>query len=231
MMTMEMFDRVLELFITVVLIVGGYQFYFWAQRQTFFDARYFETRWDQRINFDPRWVWIYSGLYYPMILLAALTVPTWQAYAYTVGCFLTLLAVQVASFIFWPVAIPPHWREHMVVKQALDNDMAGGLLATERVVIHRERASVLWPHSMQMLDLVWSYDKLRNSLPSMHVSVAMMVDLTIWQNWPVAGYVGGLFPLLIAVSALKTKQHYVVDVVPGAILGAAVFFGWHHFVA
>jgi hypothetical protein len=24
------------------------------------------------IYFDPRWVWIYSGLYYPMILLAAL---------------------------------------------------------------------------------------------------------------------------------------------------------------
>ena len=34
-------DRILELFITVVLIVGGYQFYFWAQRQTFRDARYF----------------------------------------------------------------------------------------------------------------------------------------------------------------------------------------------
>jgi membrane-associated phospholipid phosphatase len=206
---MILFDRVLELFITVVLIVGGYQFYFWAQRQTFFNARYFETSWDQKINFDPRWVWIYSGLYYPMILLAALSVPTWQAFAYTVGCFLTLLAVQVAFFVLWPVAIPADWRDQTTV----------------------HFARVLKPHSMRMLDMVWSYDKLRNSLPSMHVSVAMMVDLTIWQNWPVAGYVGGLFPLLIAASALKTKQHYCVDVIPGAMLGAAVFFAWRQYTA
>jgi membrane-associated phospholipid phosphatase len=205
---MELFDRILELFITVVLIVGGYQFYFWAQRQTFFDARYFETGWDQRINFDPRWVWIYSGLYYPMILLAALSVPTWQAYAYTVGCFLTLLAIQVFMFVTWPVAIPGHWR----------------------TAFHVSDARVEHPKSMRMLDMVWSYDKLRNSLPSMHVSVAMMVDLTIGANWPVAGYVCALFPLLIATSALKTKQHYCVDIIPGAMLGSIVFFGWHYFI-
>jgi hypothetical protein len=28
-------DRILEMLITIVMIVGGYQFYFWAQRQTF----------------------------------------------------------------------------------------------------------------------------------------------------------------------------------------------------
>jgi len=218
---MILFDRLLELFITVVLIVGGYQFYFWAQRQTFFDARYFETSWDRKINFDPRWVWIYSGLYYPMILLAALSVPSWQAYAYCVGCFLTLLAIQVTFFILWPVAIPSHWRELMPV---------GFVRGKNYGAVPRDAARTLWPRSMRMLDLVWSYDKLRNSLPSMHVSVAMMVDLTIWQNWPVAGYVGGLFPLLIATSALKTKQHYVVDVVPGALLGAAVFFAWRQFI-
>jgi membrane-associated phospholipid phosphatase len=205
---MEVFDRLLELFITVVLIIGGYQFYFWAQRQTFFEARYFETEWDAKITFDPRWVWIYSGLYYPMILLAALSVPTWQAYAYCVGCFLTLLAIQVAFFVLWPVAIPVCWRTH------------------HGVYIARGQH----PRSMRMLDLVWSYDKLRNSLPSMHVSVAMMVDLTIGANWPIAGYFGLAFPLLIATSALKTKQHYVVDVVPGAILGAAVFFAWRQFI-
>jgi membrane-associated phospholipid phosphatase len=202
-------DRILELFITVVLIVGGYQFYFWAQRQTFYPARYFETPLDERIKFNPRWVWIYSGLYYPMILLAALSVPTWQAYAYTVGCFLMLLAVQVTFFVLWPVAIPASWRSAAEVGDA----------------------RVTYPHSMRMLDLVWSYDKLRNSLPSMHVSVAMMVDLTIGANWPVAGVVGLLFPFLIATSALKTKQHYVVDVIPGAILGALVFFGWQHVFA
>lgn len=201
---MTAFGRLVELLMTVVLIVGGYQFYFWAQRRETPPARYFETRLDAMISFDARWVWIYSGLYYPMILLAALSTPSWEAYAYCVGCFLTLLAVQVAFFVSFPVAIPASWRTALPV--------------------YEQRRSRPW--SMRMLDMVWSYDKLRNSLPSMHVSVATMVDLTIWENWPIAGYIGGLFPILIAASALKTKQHYVVDVIPGAILGALVFFGW-----
>jgi membrane-associated phospholipid phosphatase len=204
---MTNFDRILELFITVVLIVGGYQFYFWAQRRTSPPARYFETKLDGLIKFEPRWVWIYSGLYYPMILLAALSLPSWDAFARAVGCFLMLLAIQVAFFVSFPVAIPASWRTSLPVYAA-----------------RRDR-----PYSMRMLDLVWSYDKLRNSLPSMHVSVAMMVDLTIGANWPAAGYACALFPLLIAVSALKTKQHYVVDVIPGALLGAAVFYVWKAF--
>jgi membrane-associated phospholipid phosphatase len=203
---MDLADRFIELAMTIVLILGGYQFYFWAQRQTFRDARYFETPLDELIRFNPRWVWIYSGLYYPMILLAALSVPSWAAYAYTVGCFLALLAIQVTFFVLWPVAIPASWRSAAEVGDA----------------------RAVYPRSMRMLDLVWSYDKLRNSLPSMHVSVAMMVDLTIGSNWPIAGYVGLLFPLLIATSALKTKQHYVVDVIPGAVLGALVFVGWRY---
>jgi membrane-associated phospholipid phosphatase len=152
-----------------------------------------------------------------MILLAALTVPTWQAYAYCVGCFLTLLAIQVTFFVLWPVAIPSDWRR-MVVMRRFGN-------------VHTDIARDAHPKSMRMLDMVWSYDKLRNSLPSMHVSVAMMVDLTIGRNWPTLGYICAAFPLLIAISALKTKQHYVVDVVPGAILGAAVFFAYSQFTA
>ena len=203
------FGRFIELLTTIVLIVGGYQFYFWAQRQTFLPARTLETRFDAMIKFDPRWVWIYSGLYYPMILLAALSQPSWEAYAYCVGCFLALLAIQVFFFLTFPVIVPKEWR------------------VNDRVTDCR----LLYPKSMRFLDLVWSIDKWRNSMPSMHVSVAMMVDLTIWQSWPIVGYVGGLFPLLIAASALKTKQHYFVDVIPGAVLGAAVFFAWRAIVA
>jgi membrane-associated phospholipid phosphatase len=201
----SLFDRALLIAITVVLIVGGYQFYFWAQRRRWFRARTLETRWDARVSYDPRWVWVYSGLYYPMIVLAALSVPSWDAYARAVGCFLALLAVQVTIFLLLPVEIPPHWR----------TQWRGAWEGT-------------W--SQRFLDLVWSYDKLRNSMPSMHVSVATMVDLTIWAHWPTVGAIGGAFPLLIAISALRTKQHYVVDVVPGAAMGAAVFFAWRHLV-
>lgn len=199
---MTLSDRVLEIPLVIVLIVGGYQFYFWAQRQTFYPARYLVTRADSWVSFDPRWVWVYSGLYYPMIVLAALSVNSWSEFSWVVGSFLALLAVQVIFFIRFPVAIPSEWRTNSAVVSAKSR----------------------YPRSGAFLDLVWSYDKLRNSMPSMHVSVATMVDLTIHSNWPTAGLLGVCFPILIATSAIKTKQHYVVDVVPGALVGAAVFF-------
>lgn len=201
---MTLFDRAIELAITVVLIIGGYQFYFWCQRQTFYEPRYLTTAWDAKINFDPRWVWVYSGLYYPMILLAALAQGSWADYARTVGGFLFLLACQMFFFLRFPVAIPAEWR------------------MSEAVAASRE----VFPRSMRFLDTVWRYDKLRNSMPSMHVSVATMVDLTISASWPWFAWVGWLFPVLIGASALKTKQHYVVDVLPGAAMGAAAFLVW-----
>lgn len=198
---MNLSDRLLEIPLVIVLIIGGYQFYFWAQRQTFYPARVLLTRFDSWVTFDPRWVWIYSGLYYPMIVLAALSVNSWREFSWVVGNFLLLLAVQMIFFIRFPVAIPDDWRTNYVVD------------------FKKKRH----PRSGKFLDLVWHYDKMRNSMPSMHVSVATMVDLTIHANWPTVGILGVCFPVLIAVSALKTKQHYVVDVVPGALLGGLVF--------
>lgn len=221
---MPIFDRLLEIPITIVLIIGGYQFYFWAQRQTFRPARYLETCADSWITFDPRWVWVYSGLYYPMIVLAALAQPDWRTFAVTVGGFLFLLACQLYFFLVHPVAIPAHWRTSFQIWARYENRP---MEPEEKRWVDIHGARKQYPLSMRFLDLVWSYDKLRNSLPSMHVSVATMVDLTISARWPAFAMWGWLFPFLIAVSALRTKQHYVVDVIPGALMGAAAFYAWH----
>lgn len=205
---MTPFDRILEVVITIVLIIGGYQFYFWAQRQRIYKPRYLTTRVDKMISFDPRWIWIYSGLYYPMMVLAALSQLNWEAYATTVGGFLFLLMMQMYFFLRHPVAVPAVWREN-----------------ARKLSISRKS-----PRSMRFVELVWSYDNARNSMPSMHVSVATMVDLTISQAYPNFIFVGWLFPVLIGASALKIKQHYVVDLVPGAIIGAIAFYLWHWMV-
>lgn len=205
---MTLVERFIQLAMVFVLIVGGYQFYFAAQRAKWFPSRTLQTMADSWISYDPRWVWVYSGLYYPMILLAALAVPTWREFAFVTGCFLTLLAVQVQFFLWWPTAVPENWRT--------DN----------RARWIEQRGDGTW--SQRFLDYVWSYDKLRNGCPSMHVSMAMMTDLTISAYWPSAAYFAWLFPVLIAISAVKTKQHFLMDIVPGAVLGAAVFYGWRY---
>jgi membrane-associated phospholipid phosphatase len=203
---MSLGDRVIEIAMTVVLIIGGYQFYFWAQRQRWRPHRFLETRFDGMISYDPRWVWVYSGLYYPMIVLAALSVPDWTGFAHVTACYLCLLAVQMQFFLFLPIEVPISWRENARL--------------SARALKHNR--------SQRFIELVWSYDKFRNSMPSMHVSVATMTDLTIWQHWPLVGHIGIAFPILIGASALKTKQHYVVDVVPGAVTGALVFLAWNY---
>jgi membrane-associated phospholipid phosphatase len=74
--------------------------------------------------------------------------------------------------------------------------------------------------SERFLAFVQSLDAPSNSFPSMHTSVAM---LTAMHLFPAFGPIVFAFPLLIAASCLFTKQHYVVDLPVGAVLGWFVF--------
>jgi hypothetical protein len=192
---MSLLDHVVHLLIAIILIVGGYQFYFLVQRRHLGEPIEFASKIDDRIPFRPEWVWVYSGLYYPVILLLVFTIRTFSQFSYTAFSFITLLIMQLAAFFFFPVKIPERWRNY-------------------------DRGQSL---SARFLGLVHSYDGLPNSIPSMHVSVSTLTAFHLHQNLtPEAGtysLLTFLFPLLIAMSALFTKQHYVVDLAPGAALG------------
>jgi len=192
---MSVLDHVVHLLMAIVLIVGGYQFYFLVQRSHLGEPIEFVSKIDDKIPFRPGWVWIYSGLYYPIILLLVFTLRTFSQFSYTVFSFITLLIMQLTAFFFFPVKIPEHWRNY-----------------------DRERSL-----SSRFLGLVHSYDGLPNSIPSMHVSVATLTAFHLYQNMSleIGAYslLAFLFPLLIAISALFTKQHYVVDLAPGALVG------------
>lgn len=192
---MSLLDHVIHLLMAIILIVGGYQFYFLVQRSHLGEPIEFASRIDDRIPFRPEWVWVYSGLYYPVILVLVFTLKTFSQFSYTVFSFITLLVMQLAAFFFFPVKIPERWRDY-------------------------DRGRSL---SARFLGLVHSYDGLPNSIPSMHVSVSTLTAFHLYQNLsPEAGpysLFAFLFPLLIAISALFTKQHYVVDLAPGAVVG------------
>lgn len=59
-----------------------------------------------------------------------------------------------------------------------------------------------------------------NCFPSMHVSVATLAALYLY---PRMGPRALLFPALIGISTLFTKQRYLLDVPAGAALGWATF--------
>jgi membrane-associated phospholipid phosphatase len=200
---MRSIDYFICLVSAIVMIVGGYQFYFFVQRHHIHGAREFDTRLDDWVPFWPIWVWIYSGLYYPIILLLVFTQTSFQSFNYTTFSYLILLAMQFAVFFFLPVQIPDRWRNYEASRS----------------------------FSLRMLALVHQFDKMSNSIPSMHVSVATLTALHLHSSlpsrlgdWLLLVY---LFPAFIAASALFTKQHYLVDILPG------VAFGWiaYHFTA
>ena len=77
------------------------------------------------------------------------------------------------------------------------------------------------PHRNGFLQFVQKFDQSSNCFPSMHVSVAM---LTALHAMPVMGGWAFLFPVLIAISCIFTKQHYLIDLPAGAALGAFAYW-------
>ena len=62
-------------------------------------------------------------------------------------------------------------------------------------------------------------DRTKNALPSMHVGLATMLALIGWHRSRAWGVALGTAALLIAVSTLLVKQHFLVDLPAGAIVG------------
>lgn len=190
-------DYVVNFALAVVLIVGAYQFYFLPQRRPFRAPRLFVNQIDERIPFWPKWVWVYSGLYYPIIIALIFTMGSFEQFNKTAFSFLCLLLTQIICFYLFPVKTPDSWREFGEEKSL----------------------------SARFLRFVHSFDAQTNCFPSMHVSVATLTAIHMAEN--IAPVMGGsvivvyAFPILIGLSAIFTKQHYVIDLPAGAALGYA----------
>jgi hypothetical protein len=74
--------------------------------------------------------------------------------------------------------------------------------------------------SEKYLKFVQGVDNGRNCMPSMHCSVAMLVAMMIY---PVFSYYSFIFVALIALSCLFVKQHQLLDLLPGILLGFLVY--------
>jgi hypothetical protein len=91
---MNVLDYLVNSLMAVVLIVGSYQFYFFLQRRHVRKPIEFSSRIDELIPFRPGWVWVYTALYYPVILLGVLTIDSFAQFNYTAFSFIVLLAMQ-----------------------------------------------------------------------------------------------------------------------------------------
>ncbi len=187
---MALTDYVLHLILSVFLIIGIYQFYFWCQRNVTKKTYDLSLGIDERIPYWPSWVWIYSFLYYPMILYINLVVESPREFTHLAISYILLLGLQMIAFILFPVQTPERWRAR---------DARRNL-------------------SERFLAFVQSIDGRSNSFPSMHCSVAMLTALHLLPHLGPAIFA---FPVLIGLSCLFTKQHFVIDVPVGLAVGWA----------
>lgn len=135
-----------------IVVVGGYQLYFWTQRNSnFFKTRTLETFFDSWFPFWPSWIWIYSFLYYILIGGFIIAIPSIERGVYIIFGGIVLLVIQCVFFILFPEVIPPEWREF-------------------------ESDSI----SKKYLKFVQGFDSDNNCFPSMHCSLATYISLTLF---------------------------------------------------
>jgi len=195
---MSLTDYVIDLILSVILIVGVYQFYFWCQRNHVAAPRELKLGIDEWIPYRPGWVWIYSFIYYPLILYLNFIVESPRHFTHMAISYMLLLCLQMGFFLLFPVTTPEHWRAYNL-----------GRTLSER-----------------FLAVVQRFDARSNSFPSMHVSVAV---LTACHLQPHLGTLAMAFPALIALSCVFTKQHYLIDLPAGALLGWLTFRSYEIF--
>jgi membrane-associated phospholipid phosphatase len=188
-------DYLIQLTLSVFLIVGVYQFYFWCQRNPLTEPRELRLRVDDLIPYRPIWVWIYSFLYYPVILYTNFMVGSPREFTHLAMSYLLLLALQMAFFLAFPVVTPEEWRPVQAPQTP----------------------------SERFLSFVQQVDARSNSFPSMHTSVATLTALHLQSS---LGTWAWAFPVMIGLSCVFTKQHYLIDVPAGAVTGALVYWGY-----
>lgn len=154
-------------------------------------------------------VWLLNSIYVYThmsgLILFALWVFIWhhQRYHEVRNVFLGLLAVGLVIYTLIPLAPPRFFSASGFIDT---------LAASGSVDYHQEGIEMLYnPYA---------------AMPSLHVGFSVFVGIGVvtigrrWQHW----IIGILFPLLMSIAVVGTGNHFVLDVVAGALLA---FGAWY----
>lgn len=142
---------------------------------------------DRALSVQPAWMLVYGSLYVLILLLPVLVVRQQELFRRGLKAFLMVMLAGYAGFLLYPTAAP---RPAEV--------FGDGFAA--------------WS-----LRLAYSIDPPYNCFPSLHVAYAFVSALTCYRVHRGVGAVAAVWATLIGVSTLYPKQHYVVDVIGGAL--------------
>jgi len=198
---LSLYDTYKLLSVIGIGIVGGYQLYFWIQRYTqkHKKAIILETFIDKFIPFVPEMIIVYSPLYYVTFALVIVTISDYKQLTDYIFAALVLLTLQVLCFYSCPTTVPDSYRLF------LDNN-------EEKY----NRKNIFSQYTIRLLKYVQTFDEMHNACPSAHCSFAVLLSFMLIDK---LYYFSIMFPIMIAMSCLLTKQHVIVDTFFGFALG------------
>jgi membrane-associated phospholipid phosphatase len=158
------------------------------------------TRVDAAVPFLPLTFWIYFSDYL-LVISAFLLQRTRSEVRQFARAYFTLLVVGSTIHLLWPTTFP-----------------------RDTFPLPGEH-----PFTEFAFSLLRQVDLPTSCLPSMHVAGSYLAAFSLWRRSRAIFTGWTSWATAVAVSTLTAKQHYVVDVLAGLALAAAiwfVFFGW-----
>ena len=152
-----------------------------------------ELAWDRLVPLQPSWVLFYGPLYLFLIVLPVLVVRQEEHIRRTVLAYLSVWITAYVCFLVYPTTAP------------------------------RPAALIGEGFGVWSLRLLYAADPPYNCLPSLHVAHSFVSALTCHRVHRRLGLAALLAASLVALSTLFTKQHYVLDVVAGALMGCVAY--------
>lgn len=142
---------------------------------------------DHAIALEPSWMLVYGSLYVFILLLPVLVVRERALFRQALKGYLLVMIAGYVGFLAYPTSAPRP-----------DEVIGDGFAA--------------WT-----LRIAYEIDPPYNCFPSLHVAYSFVSALACARVHRGVGAVATCWAALIGVSTLYTKQHYVVDVIAGAL--------------
>jgi membrane-associated phospholipid phosphatase len=149
--------------------------------------------WDRALPLVPAWALVYGSLYVFLILLPVFVVRDQQLLDRTVFAYLAVWITAYSCFLAYPTIAPR------------PDAVAGGGFA-------------VWG-----LRVLYDADPPYNCFPSLHVAHSFVSAFASFRVHRRVGIAASACALVVALSTLFTKQHYIADVVVGTLMALAAY--------
>jgi hypothetical protein len=132
---------------------------------------------------------------------------------------LTYAVFDIGASFYWLVPTAPPWYAAEAGREGTDTDLDGQGRAVRRMMV--EFGEDFWKDRWGSLYSVFGGNPLA-AMPSLHFATTVMAALLLAEVGPVAGAVGVAYAATLGFALVYLGEHYVVDLIAGAALTAAI---------